>query len=133
MEKLSGRIIYPGKTKATVLKSDLPVSFFGAVDQKTGIIKEPNHPLLGQSIAGKILVFPHAKGSTVGSYILYALKKNNVAPAGMILEECETIVAVGAIISEIPTVDKVAIDQFQTGDVVRIDEGEIYIEQKSHR
>ena len=133
MEKLNGRIIYSGKTKAAVLKSDKPISFFGAVDQKTGIIKEPNHPLLGQSIAGKILVFPHAKGSTVGSYILYALKKNNVAPTGMILEECETIVAVGAIISEIPTVDKVAIDQFQTGDVVRIDEGEIYIEEKSHR
>ena len=133
MEILEGRIIFTGKTRGEVLKTDQPISFFGAVDQKTGIIKEPNHPLLGQSIAGKILVFPYAKGSTVGSYILYALKKNNVAPIGMILDECETIVAVGAIISEIPTVDKIAIDQFQTGDVVRIDEGEIYIEEKSHR
>jgi len=133
MDSLEGRIIYAGKIRAAVLKSDLPISFFGAVDQKTGIIKEPNHPLFGQSVAAKILVFPHAKGSTVGSYILYALKKNNVAPAGMILEECETIVAVGAIISEIPTVDQIAIDQFQTGDTVRIDEGEIYIEEKSHR
>lgn len=133
MEILEGRVIFSGETQGSVLKSNLPISFFGAVDQKTGIIKEPNHPLLGQSIAGKILVFPHAKGSTVGSYILYALKKNNVAPAGMILDECETIVAVGAIISEIPTVDKIAIDQFQTGDVVRIDAGEIYIEKKSHR
>jgi len=115
-----------------VLKSDQPISFFGAVDKQTGIIKEPNHPLKGQSIAGKILVFPHAKGSTVGSYILYALKKNNVAPAGMILEQCETIVAVGAIISEIPTVDQVAIDQFQTGDVVWIDGGEIGIEKTSN-
>ena len=133
MEILEGRIIFTGKTRGEVLKTDKPISFFGAVDQKTGIIKEPNHPLLGQSIAGKILVFPYAKGSTVGSYILYALKKNNVAPTGMILEECETIVAVGAIISEIPTVDKITIDQFQTGDVVRIDEGEVYIEKKSHR
>jgi predicted aconitase with swiveling domain len=133
MEILEGRIIFTGKTRGEVLKTDQPISFFGAVDQKTGIIKEPNHPLLGQSIAGKILVFPYAKGSTVGSYILYALKKNNVAPIGMILDECETIVAVGAIISEIPTVDKIAIDQFQTGDVVRIDEGEVYIEKKSHR
>ncbi|UCE08806.1 MAG: DUF126 domain-containing protein [bacterium] len=130
---LEGRIIYSGQTRGTVLKSDLPISFFGAVDQKTGVIKEPNLPLLGQSIAGKIFVFPHAKGSTVGSYILYALKKNNVAPAGMILEECETIVAVGAIISEIPTVDRVSINKFKTGDVVRIDEGEIFIEEKSHR
>lgn len=133
MKLLKGRIIYSGQTKGEVLKSELPISFFGAVDQKTGIIKEPNHPLMGQSIAGKILVFPQAKGSTVGSYVLYALKKNNVAPAGMILEQCETIVAVGSIISEIPTIDQVAIDQFQTGDVVRIDEGDIYFEEKSHR
>ncbi len=132
MEKLYGRIIYSGKTRGTILKSNLPISFFGTVDQKTGVIKEQNHPLFGQSIAGKILVFPNAKGSTVGSYVLYALKKNNVAPIGMILDECETIVAVGAIISEIPTVDQITIGQFQTGDVVQIDEGEIYIEAKSH-
>jgi len=133
MEILEGRVIFSGKTQGSVLKSDMPISFFGAVDQKTGIIKEQNHSLCGQSIAGKILVFPHAKGSTVGSYVLYALKKNNVAPAGMILDECETIVAVGAIISEIPTVDQINMDQFNPGDVVRIEEGEIYIEKKSHR
>ncbi len=133
MDILKGRIVYSGQTQGTVLKSEMPISFFGTIDQKTGIIKESNQQLFGQSISGKILIFPHAKGSTVGSYILYALKKNNVAPAGMILEECETIVAVGAIISEIPTVDQVSINQFQTGDVVRIDRGEIFIEEKSHR
>jgi len=132
MEKLKGRIIYSGQTRGTVIKSDMPISFFGGVDQKTGIVKEANHPLVGQSISGKILIFPHAKGSTVGSYILYALKKNGVSPLGMILDECETIVAVGAIISEIPTIDQINMDEFNTGDVVRIDEGEIYIEEKSH-
>jgi len=133
MDILEGRIIYLGQTRGSVLKSDLPISFFGAVDQKTGVIKEPNHPLLGQSIAGKIFAFPHAKGSTVGSYILYALKKNGVAPIGMILEECETIVAVGAIISEIPTIDQISIDRLKTGDVINIDGREIIIEKKSDR
>jgi len=133
MDILEGRIIYLGQTRGSVLKSDLPISFFGAVDQKTGVIKEPNHPLLGQSIAGKIFAFPHAKGSTVGSYILYALKKNGVAPIGMILEECETIVAVGAIISEIPTIDQISIDRLKTGDMINIDGREIIIEKKSDR
>jgi len=133
MDILEGRIIYLGQTRGSVLKSDLPISFFGAVDQKTGVIKEPNHPLLGQSIAGKIFAFPHAKGSTVGSYILYALKKNGVAPIGMILEECETIVAVGAIISEIPTIDQVSIDRLKTGDMINIDGREIIIEKTSDR
>ncbi len=58
-----------------VLKSDMPISFFGAVDPKTGIVKEPKHPLYGKSIQGTILVFPHARGCTVGLYILFALKK----------------------------------------------------------
>lgn len=132
MEKLIGRIIYAGNIKGTILKSDLPISFFGAVDQQTGVIKDKNHALFGQSVAGKILAFPHAKGSTVGSYILYALKKNNVAPIGMILEDCETIVAVGAIISEIPTVDQITISKLNTGEVVRIERGEIFVEEESY-
>jgi len=133
MEMITGRIIYSGSARGVVLKSRLPISFFGGVDPETGIIKEPGHPLLGQSVAGKVLVFPHAKGSTVGSYILYALKKNGAAPAAMILEECETIVAVGAIISEIPTIDQIPTDRFRTGDVIKIEEGSIIIENKGHR
>lgn len=132
MKKIMARVIYPGKAQGSVLKSDAPLSFFGAVDAATGLVKDPQHPLFGQSIAGKILIFPYARGSTVGSYVLYGLRKRGLAPIGMILEECETIVAVGAIISEIPTVDRVRMEQFQTGDVVRIDEGDIYLEEKSH-
>ncbi|MDZ7264294.1 MAG: DUF126 domain-containing protein [candidate division KSB1 bacterium] len=132
MVKITARIIYSGKVQGVVLKSEAPLSFFGAVDPTTGLVKDSQHPLFGQCIAGKILIFPYAKGSTVGSYILYGLKKRGLAPIGMILEECETIVAVGAIISEIPTVDRVRTNQFHTGDLVRIDEGEVYLEEKSH-
>jgi len=132
MEKLKGRIICHGSAEGRALKSDQPISFFGAVDPKTGIVKEPGHPLFGQSLAGKVLIFPTAKGSTVGSYILYSLKKMNVAPAAMILSECETIVAVGAIISEIPTIDSVPIQRIQTGDFIKLAGDEIIIENKSH-
>jgi len=133
MERLTGRVIYGGNASGTILKSEIPISFFGGVDPNTGLIKEPNHPLFGESIAAKVLVFPHAKGSTVGSYILYALKKNGAAPSAMILGECETIVAVGAIISEIPTVDQVAVDHLEPGDVVKINGREIIVEKKSDR
>ena len=133
MERLTGRVIYAGKARGDVLKSEMPISFFGGVDSETGVIREPDHPLLGQSIAGKILVFPHAKGSTVGSYILYALKKNGAAPAAMILDECETIVAVGAIISEIPTIDQISVDRLMTGDGIKIDGRDVIIEKKSDR
>ena len=67
------------------------------------------------------------KGSTVGSYTLYRMKKNGTAPAGMINKECETVVAVGAIISEIPCVDKIDISKIKTGDKVRIENNTISI------
>lgn len=120
MEKLKGRIIYKGTAEGEALVSEMPISFYGGVDPNTGIILEKGHQLNGQSVKGKILVFPQGKGSTVGSYTLYRMKKNGTAPAGMINRECETIVAVGAIISEIPCVDKVEVSKIKTGDRVTI-------------
>jgi len=63
------------------------------------------------SIAGTVLVFPQGKGSTVGSYVLYQLKRNEKAPAAIINAVSETIVAVGAIISNIPLIDKLEVDR----------------------
>ena len=120
MEQLKGRIIYKGKANGEALVSEMPISFYGGVDPNTGIILEKGHQLNGQSVKKKILVFPQGKGSTVGSYTLYRMKKNGTAPAGMINRECETIVAVGAIISEIPCVDKVEVSKIKTGDRVSI-------------
>ncbi len=119
--EMKGRIISRGKAEAEALTTTQPVSFYGGVDPNTGIVIEKGHELQGQAVKGKILVFPQGKGSTVGSYTLYRMKKNGTAPAGMINRECETIVAVGAIISEIPCVDKVDIAQIKTGNVVRIE------------
>jgi len=121
MEQLKGRIIYNGKAQGEALTTTQPISFYGGVDPNTGTVFEKGHELQGQRVKGKILVFPQGKGSTVGSYTLYRLKKNGVAPAGMVNRECETIVAVGAIISEIPCVDKVEIGKIQTGIKVKIE------------
>jgi predicted aconitase with swiveling domain len=119
--ELKGRIIYKGKAEAEALVTSMPISFYGGVDPNTGVILEKGHELNGVSIKDKILVFPQGKGSTVGSYTLYRLKKNGVAPAGMINRETETIVAVGAIISEIPFVDKIDTTQIKSGDKIKIE------------
>ena len=97
------------------------ISFFGGVDPDTGIVVEKGHELEGQSISGKVLVFPTGKGSTVGSYTLYRLKMNGVAPAAIVNAQCETITAVGCIISEIPCVDQIPIEQLTSGAMLRID------------
>ncbi len=127
--ELKGRIISKGIAEAEALTTTQPISFYGGVDPETSEILEKGHELQGKRIKGKILVFPTGKGSTVGSYTLYRLKKGGIAPAGIINRECETVVAVGAIISEIPCVDEVDISQIKTGDIVRIENGVVTIKK----
>lgn len=100
-----------------------PISFLGNVNPETGVVIDPAHELFGQCIAGTVLIFPGGKGSTVGSYVIYQLKKRGVAPVAMINLRSEPIVAVGAIISGIPLVDRVAeeILKLKSGVLVEVD------------
>ena len=125
---LQGRTIYQGKAAGQALVTAQGISFFGGVDPETGVVVERGHELEGQSIAGKVLVFPTGKGSTVGSYTLYRLKHNGLAPAAIINAACETITAVGCIISEIPCVDQIAIEQISTGVQIKIDGKNVLLE-----
>jgi hypothetical protein len=120
---LKGRVIKYGRAEGEAIVSAQPIGFLGGVDPDTGKFIEKGHPLEGESVRGKVLVFPTGKGSTVGSYVMYRMKKNGVAPAAIINGECEPIVAVGAIISDIPCVDRIDIAKIRTGSRVRI-EGE---------
>lgn len=125
---LTGRVIKAGQARGLALVSPEPIGFFGGVDPDTGVIVESGHPLLGQAVAGRVLIFPTGKGSTVGSYTLYRLVQNRLGPAAIINAESEPIVAVGAIISDIPMLDQVDIGRFVTGDMVKVDNGTVYIE-----
>lgn len=129
--RLKGRKITRGKAKGIALVSKKPLSFLGGVDPETGIVKDIESDIRGESIKDKILVFPRGKGSTVGSYVIYQLKKNGVAPRAIIVEEAETIVATGAIIAEIPMLDKVDISKIKSGQIVEVDadKGEVFIEE----
>ena len=53
--------------------------------------------------------------------IIYGLMKYGNAPAAIVNEETETIVAVGAILSGIPCIDGVDLKGFKTGDKVKVD------------
>jgi predicted aconitase with swiveling domain len=127
MKVLRGRVIKAGQARGLALVSPEPIGFFGMVDAESGIVVEKGHPLEGKSVAGRVLVFPTGKGSTVGSYSLYRLAKAGLAPAAIINAESEPIVAVGAIISNIPMVDHVDIGQIRTDDLVSVDGGQVTI------
>jgi predicted aconitase with swiveling domain len=125
---LNGRKISTGTASGEALVTKMGISFFGGVDPETGKVVENGHELEGQSIAGRVLVFPTGKGSTVGSYTLYRLKKAGLAPAAIVNAEAETITAVGCIISEIPCVDHIAIEQLKTGMQIRVDADNVTVE-----
>lgn len=119
--KLQGRKIYPGSVEGEALVTSMGISFFGGVDPEKGEIVEKGHELQGCSIAGKILVFPSGKGSTVGSYTIYRLKHAGLAPLAIINANCETITAVGCIIAEIPCVDRISIEKIIQGQHLIVD------------
>jgi predicted aconitase with swiveling domain len=119
---IRGRGIARGVGAGDLLVSEAPISFLSGVDPETGVIVEQGHPLRGASIAGRVLAFDHGKGSTVGSYVLYALSRNGHGPVAIINQEAETIIAVGAIISGIPMIDRieVPISRLKTGTRVTV-------------
>lgn len=124
MRKIRARAISKGVAEGELIISKEPISFLGGVDSKSGVVVEKGHPLEGKSTVGRILLFPHGKGSTVGSYALLELKRNGKAPAAIININAEPIVVVGAIISGIPMVDmpeKNVLKTLSDGMKIRVD------------
>ncbi|NLA05276.1 MAG: DUF126 domain-containing protein [Firmicutes bacterium] len=118
---LNGRSVVKGKVEAEALVTAEPLSFMGSVNPKTGYVIERGHELEGQCLKGRILVFPTAKGSTGGSYMLYDVVKNGVGPTGIINIEADPVVVIGAIVAKLPAVDQVDISQIKTGDRLVLD------------
>jgi predicted aconitase with swiveling domain len=133
--KIKGKSVTGGMAEGDAIVTRMPISFTGGMDPNSGIIREPDHELEGQSVAGKILVFPAGKGSTTGSWQFYATYKRGNAPKGIINVKAEGVVAVSAIITGTPMMHQLEDDPLEcisTGDFVRInaDEGYVEVEKK---
>jgi predicted aconitase with swiveling domain len=128
--RLNGRKIYKGIVEAEALVTNDAISFYGGIDPDTGKVVEVKHELEGETVTGKILIFPTGKGSTVGSYTMYRMMKNKTAPAAIVNQQIDTIIAVGCIISEIPCVDKIEIGKIKNGQTVSVNGNEGYVEVK---
>ncbi|HET6516908.1 MAG TPA: DUF126 domain-containing protein [Nitrosopumilaceae archaeon] len=117
------KTIVKGKARGIIMKSNNPINFLGAVDKKTGLIRDENHDLYQQSIKDKILIFPHGIGSSVGAYTIYSLKSNNSAPHAMICQKADLTTASGCALANIPLVivSKEEFDSFENGKNFEID------------
>ncbi len=117
------KIIVKGTAKGNIMKTTNPINFLGAVDKKTGIIRDNKHDKFEKSIKDSILVFPHGIGSSVGAYTIYSLKKNNSAPSAMICTEADLSVVSGCALANIPMVivTKEKFDSLQDGEEFFLD------------
>lgn len=111
-----------GEAEVVISKDEI---MFYLVKPEDGVVIEKAHDLEGQSVAKKVIIFPGGKGSSVvQSDGLYQLLMKKNQPAAMIIENAETVLVAGAIIMEIPLVDKVDPEFYKViknGDRVRVD------------
>ncbi len=117
------KIIVKGKAHGIALVSKNPMNFLGAVDKKTGKVRDENHDLFGKSLAEKILVFPVGVGSSVGAYTIYSLKSNKCAPQAMICLKADLTTASGCALANIPLVvaSKDEFDSIKDGTKILLD------------
>src|SRR5207244_11575871 len=107
-----------GDAAGDVLARPVPFYFVGGADPATGKILDPSTGVAGERLTDRIFAFPHGKGSTVGSYVIYGLAKREVGPAGIVNASAEGIVAGGAILAGIPMVDRIDTAGLRRGDRV---------------
>ncbi len=122
-KELKVKILVEGNAEGELVVYNNPVSFLGEVDPRKGVIITGDTEV---SIKKKILVFPYSRGSTVGSYVVYALKYYDNAPKAIIVEKAEPILITGCVISEIPLaegLDIKVLDEIKEYKKARLDAG----------
>ncbi len=122
--EIHGSGVGKGVVAGEALVTKEPISFNNGVDPTTGLVIEVGHELKGQSISGKVLVFPVGKGSTGGSYVLYDLADRGLAPAAIVNSRGDTVIVTGCVMGKIPLVhrcDKDPVATIATGDRVEVE------------
>ena len=118
-----------GKREGKLLATEQPVSLWGGVDPEKGIINDPRHELFGESIAGKVLAFPHGKGSTGTPTVVLELVRAKKAPAALVQIEVDPLLVSGPILCKhfysetipVVTVDNEGFKLLKTGQHAVVD------------
>jgi len=121
---LRGRKVVGGTAEGEALVTRERISGWGGIDPRTGTIIETRHELRGRSFAGKVLVFPGAKGSSGWSNQFHLARLCGAAPAAMLFNEMTTKIALGAVVTHAPAMtdfDQDPLAVIATGDWVRVD------------
>ena len=105
------------------------------LDRSKGTFSRPAHKLHGHSYVGKVLVLNTAKGGVATSWMLREMKSRAMAPAALLLNSTNPIMAQGAAFAQIPFMDRFEMDiteVIKTGDRVTVDpsKGTVTVEEE---
>ena len=121
---LTGRGLVGGVAEGEALVTREAISGWGGVEPRKGRVIESRHELVGQSFAGKVLVFKGAKGSSGWSGMFHMSRLMGSAPAAMVFTTMNTKIALGVVVTHMPAITDLDGDPFaliHTGDWVRVD------------
>ena len=127
-----GTALTGGTASGTVLRLDAPISFWGGVDPTTSAICLAGHPQAGVRIAGTVLVIERLVGSSSSSAVMLELLYRGIGPAALIIGGRDAILPIGSLVAgqmgwtACPVIVMDA-PPFQTGDVVRVEDGVVTI------
>ena len=149
MRRFTGRSVVKGAAEGPALVARTPINFAAALTKPQNILpwrrdemRDRHHELFGKKLSGTVLVFPACIGSTYTGMMLLELAVRGVAPAAMIVRDCDSLLAGGSILGEvwydrgIPLVeckDEELYALIRTGDSVMVDasSGEITVHPRT--
>ena len=128
-EAPSTRIVrgHPGPGAKVVGPALVAADNFSArydLDLVKGVFSRPTHKLLGESYVGKVLVLNIAKGGVATAWMLREMVMSGKAPAALLLNSANPIMAQGAAFADLPLIDRFTVDvtgAFKTGDMIEVD------------
>ena len=109
---------HPGigsRVEGTALVSGDNFSARYDLDRIKGVFSRPDHALAGHSYVGKILVMNTAKGGVASAWMLHEMTARGLAPAAILFNRANTILAQGAALAGMTMCDR-----FADGDITRL-------------
>lgn len=76
------------------------------LDRERGVFSRPSHALYGRSYVGRVLVLDQAKGGVASSWMLREMMESGKAPAALLLNFANPVMAQGAAFAGLPLVDR---------------------------
>ncbi len=137
MTVLQGNPVMKGKARGPAMVTKMPMNFTASFTKPKNLIlawrslvQDSNHDLYNKKIRDTVFVYSATIGSTYSGMVLLEMMYQGVAPAAIIVQNADPLMAAGSILAEvwfnkgIPVVEysnEDIFDKIKTGDQVEVD------------